>query len=1108
MRIVAFGSQHFKNLIGSLLVLMFLVAPSRTQSTFGSITGTVTDKSSAAVPGASIVVTSEGTGVIRRATAGSDGVYTVNDLLPGAYRIEVEAKGFSPLDRRGISLDANRVVNVDVQMTVGSASTRVEVVASAPIINTETPTTSYLKTVDHLMEMPALVRQTNSNEGFAIYNPGVGVNQSGNFYANGVRQIDNYLSNDGIVEMSDPDTIGGGPIAPDLDSIAEISYILSNAPAEFKSPVDFTTVTKSGTNQLHGSAYYDYNGAALNARNFFSSTVPARVYNDYAVHAGGPIRKNKTFFFAAFEDSSNHLASLINASAPLVPWRTGDFSGLLPKTVLKDPSTGQPFPNNQIPQSRINATSLKAQSFFFPLPNFGSPATQSGNYRAQDPVTQVFKVVDGRIDHNFSEHDVVFGRGTYRRYPIVNWGNFLPPVGEYNQLRTDSTAVFSWTHTFSPSLLNEFRTGYARNRSILSPTLVGSDILNQIGLQGVPTTGIHDVPVFSITGIQSTSQSNYQINLGTNFQWTDNVSWTHGAHSFKFGFDAIYDQIGGFSLPNTVYGTFTFTGVYTGQAYADFLLGIPQSTGQTAPTPERYARGTMWNMYAQDQWKITSRLTASYGLRYELQGPYYDNLGRIFAFDPKNSALVVPDNGISEVSPLFPKNIKIETATQAGYPNPALVRFPKDNFYPRIGLAYKLTADGKTSIRSGYGIFGNTIYGGLAYNSVGGPFAGSETFFNSISPNGTPLLTFPNPFVSNAGTVTALQNVAGFNPNIRTPYTQQWNVTLERQFHSVGLSLAYIGAQSIALLYGRNLNQPPASTTKFSGYLNPAFNTITWKENGGTESYNSLQASAVKNLGQGLTFSTGWTWARDLTDVPDNDNIVTGFATPNSYNLRADRGNNTFTPIQRYYGDVVYALPIGAHQPFLNTLPHWADAALGGWRVSSVVTLQTGLFYSPYFTAGFDPSNTNTLGGRPDRIAGVSLTPPGGPTANGWFNAAAFKIPGCPDANPVCPNPVSPGRFGNAGLDILQGPSMKNADIALMKDFAIHERFKVQFQAVFANAFNHPSFARPCSLVMNGECYADISSPATVGHITATDASYLKGSQASRNINFALRIRF
>ena len=1088
---------------GYLLICFCLALPCFTprasgQTTFGSITGTITDQSGAVIPAARITVTNVATGVPRHITGSRDGIYAITDLPPGVYRLQVEAPGFSTQERTGIALDANRVLNIDAQLTVGSAATRVEISAAAPAINTETATTSYTKTGDVLLDMPVLVRQGNSNEGFAIYNPGVGVNDSGNFYANGVRQIDTYQSNDGIVQMADPDGVGGGPIAPDLDSIAEMSFILADAPAEFKSPVNYTTVTKSGTNQLHGSAYYDYNGAALNARNFFANTVPFRVYNDYAISAGGPIRKNKTFFFADFEDSSNHIASIVNASTPLVPWRTGDFSGLLSTGItLKDPFTGQPFPNNQIPASLLNPTSLKAQSFFYPLPNFGSPTQQSGNYRALYPGYQIFKVVDGRVDHNFSEHDAIFGRGTYRRFPILAFENFLPPVGQRDQLRTDSTAVFSWTHTFSPSLLNEFRTGYARNRNAYQPHLVGSDILSQLGIQGITTTGIHDVPVFSITGITGTNQLAHSVGLDTNFQWTDNLSWTHGAHSFKFGFDAIRDQIGGGSIPNTVYGSYTFSGVYSGQAYADFLLGLPQKTALASPRPDRYLRGTMWAMYAQDQWKITSRLTASYGLRWELQGPYFDRFGRIFSFDPKTGALVVPDSGVKSVNPLFPKNILIETATQAGYPDGTLIRFPKLNFYPRIGLAYKLTADGKTSIRAGYGVYGDTIYGAASSSMLGGPFAGSATYFNSFT-NGTPLLTLSNPFLTGAGQLGGLQNVSGFNPNIGTPYTQQWNVTLERQFHTVGISVAYIGSHSVNLLYQRNLNQPLPSTQPFSGYLNPNFNTITWTENGGGESYNSLQISGVKNVGPNLTFSTGWTWAKDLTDVPDDDWIYADTPIQNQYDRRTERGNNTFTPRQRFYGSAIYSLPFGNRQQFLNHMPHAANAVLGGWRVSSVITLQTGQWYTPSFD-GFDPSNTNTLGGRPDRIAGASLTPPGGPTISDWFNVAAFKIPGCTDANPICSNPANIGRFGNAGVNILEGPPMKNVDLALMKNFQIRERFNVLFQAIFANAFNHPSFQNPGG---------DISSPATAAQITSTNANYLKGSGASRAINFAVRLRF
>ena len=296
--------------------------------------------------------------------------------FPGTYRLRVDQKGFSPMERTDIVLFANRTVNVDLQLTVGASTAKIEVTAQAALINTETATTNYVKTGDHLEDMALLMRQSNSNMGFAIYNPGAGVNTSANIYANGVRQIDTFISTDGIVEMSDPTGVGGGQIAPDLDSVAQISYTLADAPAEFKSPVNFTTVTKSGTNQYHATAYYDWTGRAVNSRDFFATSTPFRVFNDVALSFGGPIRKNKTFFFTDYEHSINHAQGVVTANAPLAAWHTGDFSGLLPGTVIKDPLTGLPFANNQIPANRINSVSQKAQDFFYPAPEFrrGHPA--------------------------------------------------------------------------------------------------------------------------------------------------------------------------------------------------------------------------------------------------------------------------------------------------------------------------------------------------------------------------------------------------------------------------------------------------------------------------------------------------------------------------------------------------------------------------------------------------------------------------------------------------------------------------------------------------------------------------------------------------------------
>jgi hypothetical protein len=1010
----------------------------------------------------------------------------------------VDGKGFSPQERQGVTLDANHTVNLDFQLSVGIASTAVEVQAHASIINTETSTTSFVKVDTQLLDTALLVRQSNSNQGFAIYNPGVGVNDSGNYYASGARQIDMYWTNDGIVEMQDLTGSGGGPITPDVENVAEINFTLANAPAEFKSASSVTTVSKSGTNLFHGSLYYDYNSDRFNARSFFAKTVPFVVYNNFAASMGGPIRKNKTFFFGDFEGSRKHNVAVLASNAPLSAWRSGDFSGLLASgKTLKNPFTGQPFPGNVIPASLINPVSQNLQNYFFPQPNCGAPGLQAGNYCAQLPTHSDFNIWDGRVDHYFSERDTIFVRSSTHRAPILSRSAALPPVGYANQNRNDQGAVLSYTHTFSPTVLNEFRFGYSRDTNNVVNALTGSNIISQTGIQGITTTGIPGVPIVSITGVTSTSGTSLHLKSLTNFEWTDNLSLTRGAHAFKFGVDGIRDIVNQNYLPNGLYGTFTFNGTYSGAAYADFLLGLPQTTGAANPAPASYLRGNMWSLYAQDQYKVNRRLTLSYGLRWELSQPYTDKYGRLFNYDAAKGALVVPNKGIQDINPLFPKSVTILTASQAGYPDGSLVDYRKLNIYPRIGMAYKVTSDNKTVIRMGYGLYGNIIYGALARSLEGGPFGGSETFYNSIT-NGVPLLTFPSPFALAAGQVAAFQTAAGFNPNLKVPYLQQWNVTLERQIGSVGLSIAYVGSHAVNLIYGRNINQPAASTTPFSiGQLpNPNFSTITLYDNGAGERYNALQVSAARRLGKKLLFSAGWTWARDLTDQLDNDWIY-GQTIQNQFNRSAEWGNNSFTPTHRIYADAVYSLPVGRNQRFLNQAPRMVEALLGGWRLSSVVSLQTGQWFTPTF-AGFDTSNTNTLGGRPDVVAGVPLYP-ANQSINNWFNVAAFAIPGCPANNPVCSNPANVGRFGNAGNDILHTPPMRNLDLALMKEFHFTERKFFRFQVTASDVLNHPNFGYPGG---------NISSPATAATITSTLGNYLTGSSTARIINFALRFQF
>ncbi|MGH9469228.1 MAG: hypothetical protein ACRD1N_02665 [Terriglobia bacterium] len=457
----------------------------------------------------------------------------------------------------------------------------------------------------------------------------------------------------------------------------------------------------------------------------------------------------------------------------------------------------------------------------------------------------------------------------------------------------------------------------------------------------------------------------------------------------------------------------------------------------------------------------------------------------------------MPDNGVKHVNPFFPKNIPIVTATQAGFPDGGLIGFNKGNIRPRVGIAYTPSRNGKTVIRAGYGIYSNLIYANVPVHMNGGPFSGSVTYENAISSNGAPLFSFPDPFLT-SGT-TATQNVQGTNPYLKTPYSQQWNFTVERQLGGVGLRASYVGTLSLDQLYRRNLNQPPPSLTPYSSSERPyqLYHNVIWLDNGGTESFNALETSATKTYGKNLTFNAGWTWAKDLTDVGDSTSIR-GNQIQNAFDLRAERGNNIDTPTHRVFGYALYTLPIGRGQRFLGSANRVAQAFLGGWNTSWNAVLQSGEFFTPAFD-GFDPSNTGVFGGRPDRTGNGSLSRSAGQTINNWFNANAFKIPGCPDAQPLCSDPANVGGFGNSGYDILRGPRLFNFDVALMKNFPLTERVQLQFRVNAVNVLNHPNFYQPDP---------DISDVGTVGTLSGTTSANGLGEPTTREIDLWLKVMF
>jgi hypothetical protein len=670
----------------------------------------------------------------------------------------------------------------------------------------------------------------------------------------------------------------------------------------------------------------------------------------------------------------------------------------------------------------------------------------------------------------------MFGRFSYNRMPIHAYiAHAIPPFGFRTSLRVANSAVVSWTHTFTSSLLNEFRFGYARDNNQITSPVVGSKIIQQLGIQGVTTTGIPTYPVFSVSGLTTPGIVPNFGGVTTNFELTDALSWSHGSHSVKFGFDVIRDRNSSFYYGNNVYGTYNFNGFFTGVPYADFLLGLPRSTSNTIPTPIPHWFGNWWSAYAQDQFKVTRNLTLNYGLRWEAQEPYYDNRGTLYNFDPRTGALVVPDQGISRINPLYPKNIPIVAASKAGYPAGTLLDSHHAYFYPRVGFAYRPFSSNKTVIRDAYGIYGMAMYRSATGYLTGGPFSGSQSYTNEIV-NGAPLFSFPKPFLTSGA--TPAQSVDGINPHLGVGYMQQWNLTLEREVGGFALSASYVGTHTVNIPYFYyNIDQPVPSTSPFSPseLPFPAYIYVLWSDNGATDKYNGLQLSARRTYGKNLFVNSGFTSARDLTDQQDAS--CYGCANPiqNAYNRAADYGNNGTYPAKTFFAQVVYSLPMGKGQRFLGGANKGLDALAGGWRMAWQVDAHSGFFFTPSFD-GFDPSNTNNPGGRPDVVAGVRPYA-ANKTIDNWLNAAAFKIPGCPDSTPLCTNPANVGRFGNAGVNTLEGPDLTDFDLSQMKDFRLTERFTLQFRATATNVFNHPNFGVPS---------ADISAPGSYGRITST----------------------
>jgi len=1053
----------------SVLIATSLVG----QEGLSSLRGTISDKSGAVVAGAAVSAREVLTNIVARSvTSDSQGNFEMPGLKTGSYQVTASLAGFKKSVVDDVQLQSNQIRRIDITLEVGEVATEVSVSAAAAAIQTEQGKIgSDFNAAKRYADLPIPGNAFSGTYAVLAILPEVqrepGDWGAPRFAGQGGAQVD--MGQDGIKE----ETLNSQTV--NMEAVAEDKAVSVNQTAEYSRVGYFDTITKSGTNEYHGEASYYHRNSALGARNFFEDKKAKVIYHTINTSASGPIIKNKTFFYGLWNGERVPGKAFYLQSAPTSNMRTGDFSELLtsdPAVIIKDPLTGNPFPGNIMPSNRIGSLATTLQEEFIPTPNRPGLVDNFGWIHPFPDDQFRADVWSVRVDHRLSEKHSFYGRfqGYLPRY--IGAGNY--PTLNATTNRQSHAWVLTDIYVFSPTTVNTFTFGGNRDGIKYDIPIAGiqpapaADVVTKLGLQGVNAAGVTKIggsPTFQITGYPDiVIQPGGSVVDHRNFTYADNVTRASGKHVLKFGFDQrSYFRFDG-TVPNDNYGNFAFDGTWSGNAYADFLLGLPITSSRLNPILNRKYSTKELGIFITDTFKMTPKLTLDIGVRWDrFSSTTYDD-GFMYNWDPKSSNVVVPEKAQSKVSPYYPKTINIVTGQVV--PNPSM-----HNFVPRIGVAYRLTD--RTVFRGGYGMY-NEFLGQFARQLGGGPFAITETYFNEIT-DGVPLFQMPDPFPSGGVSPDVpSQSVTAVPLHTQNGKIHQFNATVERQVGDVGLRLSYIGSRNRDFNYSIGVNKPEASLIPFAASRRPypQFVGATVYRTNGATNYDSMTFEANRRVGW-VTFDAHWTWAHGMNNMLNKEN-------PYSPLL----WNRDFFAKHRIVFNTVWELPFGRGRRFLGTIPGAANQVLGGWRMVWVTYLQSGQYFSPRFS-GSDPSNTNTRGGFPDRICDGNLSP-GQRSINRWFDASCFAVPPA-------------GRFGNSGANILEGPGIQVHNLTLLKRFPLTERVHFDFMGMISNLFNHPNFLFPA---------ANISVPGGVGVIGETYGLYSGERAGQRMVELRGRIEF
>ncbi len=1041
-----------RNLLQAVLALILLpaflpIAQAQVAST-GSVQGTIMDQSGAAVPDSAVTLTNVSNSQVITAHSNASGEFSFPLVPVGRYTLVVTRAGFKSYRETEFPVEAAAPVKFVVPLTIGQISQEVTVSTAPVAINTVTASEGNTVTYTQMNDLPLtnrlftqLVLLEPGVSSSIDQTPGFGSNSSVSFSLNGVRSDENNLMIDGIRNL---DTFGGNAfVTPNLFAVSEfrIENNSYEAVTGRSAGGQVNLISRSGTNQFHGNAFEFFRNDALNSRNFFANSVPENRYNDFGYDIGGPIKKDKLFFFWSEEwrriiQSGGTRLAIV----PTAAQRAGNFSALLAgpnPQVLTNPA-GVAYPNNVIPGSELDPNAQLLLKYYYPQPTSGF---QNGpfNFVSSLPDFTRWREESLKLDYHVTDKLTTYVRLTQDNVTLQNpYGLFgenpLPNVGSSSQVYPIYQIAFNVTYSPTPSFVSEFVWGVYRDNDKYLQNGPQSCRCNAAGLnipEVFPLNELNRIPTLSIgQGYAGITEEWYFHNYSYSMPFASNNTWIRGPHQVQFGI--AYTREGKSELANpsdnNTNGTFTFNGQYTGNALADFVTGRAYNYTETALDPFGQYRWHNIEPYVQDQFKLRPNLTLTAGVRYEYYQPEYEQHNLFGSFDPTlyNPAQAPVVNSDGSLVP-GTGNL-LNGIIVAGKNSPygrALFPSRTNVFAPRIGLVWDPSNAGKMSVRAGYGVFYDRWGSFSQFGGFNPPFNNSVNIFNTSlsNPGGT------------AGNLYA-SALSAVEPPWHYPQVQKWSFNVQRDIgFNTALSVAYVGTKGTHLLGAVNLNQPYPNVDVAQGNISPdsvrpypGFSTITAYEGRFSSSYNSLQVSANHRLTKGLEFQASYTYSKTLTDNSSSWN------TPqDSRNIRAEKGLASFDVPQVLTVNYVWDIPAFEHSKGIT------HALLGGWEASGIANVQSGFPLTVTL-----PTDNEGIGGGLER-PNVIANPKGPKTLSNWFNTAAFVTP-----------PV--GTFGNAGNGIIRGPGTVNWDFGLSKSFAFGERASLKFRSEFFNVLNHPSF--------------------------------------------------